>query len=183
MKEPVIIIFKSQKFGDVEGYLTFNSNNKTLVDLINNSIVAKIKEYSKDPSMKFDTNYYCDLYLDGSVKTKDGTRCKFYDPELNYSVGDETSSYLKIEISNDKDEIEFNIKVSGKRYFEKLDIMEFIELLKSGSVCNMSAKHTILLDNIVFSLFHLTPSISENYNPWNPPYKQSGWGFGSNMKI
>ena len=32
MKEPLIIIFKSQKFGDVEGYLTFNSNNKTLVE-------------------------------------------------------------------------------------------------------------------------------------------------------
>ena len=172
MKEPVIIIFKSQKFGDVEGYLTFNSNNKTLVDLINNSIVAKIKEYSKDPSMKFDTNYYCNLYLDGSVKTKDGTRFKFYDPELNYSVGDESASYLKIEISNDKDEIEFNIKVSGKRYFEKLDIMEFIELLKSGSVCNMSTEDTILLNNIVSSLFHLMPKYDSRSDRWSLP---SGW--------
>lgn len=177
MKKLTSIIFKSQKIGD-GWYSTFNSDNEAVVDLINTCIINKIKEFFKNPSsLEYDINHYDDLYLDGSAKTKDGTKFKFHDPDLKYSIGDESNSYFKIDIfDDDNQEIHLDFKISGEYYIKRNNIMDFIKTLNENDSGNMSAKTVIMMDPIVSSIFHLSPNYT-SYNPWNPTDKQTGWHF------
>ena len=153
------IIFKSQKIGD-GWYSTFNSDNKDVVDLINICIINKIKKKIKNPScLKYNVKHYDDLYLDGSAKTKDGIKFKFHDPDLKYSVGDESNSYLRINIfEDDNQELDVNLKISGDYYNDQIDnIIDFIKSFDESDFRNISYKTLIRIDPIVSSVFNLSP--------------------------
>ena len=99
------------------------------------------------------------MYLDGSAKTKDGIKFKFHDPDLKYSVGDESNSYLRINIfEDDNQELDVNLKISGDYYNDRIDnIMDFIKSFDESDFRNISYKTLIRIDPIVSSVFNLSP--------------------------